>query len=185
MSRCRSMLPVLVLLAGGALVSARQAPPRIASPDRVQVLDTMKRATGFMLEKVATRGGYVWTYLPDLSRRWGEIEARPSMIWLQPPGTPTMGHLFLDAYHATGDEYYYRAAEDAAGALILAQHPSGGWNYVFDTAGEAELRRLVQHGRPQRVAPRGIPARLGQCHLRRWRDVAVRPAPAAPLPRKA
>ena len=34
-----------------------------------------------------------------------------------------MGHLFLDAYHATGDEYYYRAAEKVAGALIWAQHP--------------------------------------------------------------
>ena len=43
------------------------------------------------------------------------------MIWIQPPGTPTMGHLFLDAYHATGDEYYYRAAEQVAGALICAQ----------------------------------------------------------------
>jgi PelA/Pel-15E family pectate lyase len=140
MSRCRPMLSALVLLASVALLSARQAPPRITSPDRARVLDTMKRATAFMRDKVATRGGYVWTYLTDLSRRWGELEARPSMIWLQPPGTPTMGHLFLDAYHATGDEYYYRAAEDAAGALILAQHPSGGWNYVFDTAGEASLR---------------------------------------------
>ena len=140
MSRCRLTLPVLVLLAGGALLGARQAPLPITSPDRGQVLATMKRATAFMRDKVAVRGGYVWNYLPDLSRRWGEIEARPSMIWLQPPGTPAMGHLFLDAYHATGDEYYYRAAEDAAGALILAQHGSGGWNYVFDTAGEASLR---------------------------------------------
>ena len=62
------------------------------------------------------------------------------MIWIQPPGTPTMGHLFLDAYHATGDEYYYRAAESVAGALILAQHPAGGWNYMADFAGEPSLR---------------------------------------------
>ena len=62
------------------------------------------------------------------------------MIWIQPPGTATMGHLFLDAYHATGDEYYYRAAEAVAGALIRAQHPSGGWNYLADFAGERSLR---------------------------------------------
>jgi PelA/Pel-15E family pectate lyase len=109
-------------------------------PDRRQVLDTMKRATAFMVEKVATRGGYVWTYLPDLSRRWGEMEARDSMIWIQPPGTPSMGHLFLDAFHATGDEYYYRAAEQVAAALIWGQHPSGGWNYVVDFAGDRSLR---------------------------------------------
>jgi hypothetical protein len=51
-----------------------------------------------------------------------------------------MGHLFLDAYHATRDEYYYQAAEKAAGALIWGQLPSGGWNYVVDFAGERSLR---------------------------------------------
>jgi hypothetical protein len=107
---------------------------------RQQVLDAMQRATTFMTEKVSTRGGYVWSYLPDLSRRWGEMEARPSMVWIQPPGTPSMGHLFLDAYHTTGDELYYRAAEKAAAALMAAQHESGGWNYVFDMAGEQSLR---------------------------------------------
>ena len=51
-----------------------------------------------------------------------------------------MGHLFLDAYHATGDEFYYQAAEQVAGALIWGQHPSGGWNYVVDFAGDRSLR---------------------------------------------
>jgi len=150
MSRRHVMLLALISLAGGALLTARQAPSQASSPaprpvgattsGRAQVLDTMKRATAFMMEKVSTRGGFVWNYLPDMSRRWGEIEARPTMIWMQPPGTPTMGHLFLDVYHATGDEYYYRAAGQVAVALMLAQDPAGGWNYVFDTAGEASLR---------------------------------------------
>ena len=113
---------------------------RTRSADRQQVLATMKRATTFMVDKVSTNGGYVWNYLPDLSRRWGEMEARDTMIWIQPPGTATMGHLFLDAYHATGDEYYYQAAEQVTGALIWAQLPSGGWNYVADFAGERSLR---------------------------------------------
>jgi len=116
------------------------ASPRAAAPDRARIVDTMKRATTFMVEKVGTKGGYVWTYLPDLSRRWGELEARDTQIWIQPPGTATMGHLFLDAYHATGDEFYYRAAEQSAGALIWAQLPSGGWNYVADFAGDRSLR---------------------------------------------
>ena len=111
-----------------------------APPDRAQVVEAMKRATVFMVEKVSTNGGYVWAYLPDLSRRWGELEARDTQIWIQPPGTATMGHLFLDAYHATGDEYYYQAAEKAAGALIWGQHPSGGWNYLVDFAGDRSLR---------------------------------------------
>jgi len=119
------------------LAGQQATPPR----DRAAILAAMKRATTFMVDKVAFKGGYVWSYLPDLSRRWGEMEAHPTMIWIQPPGTPSMGHLYLDAYHATGDEYYYRAAEQVAGALATAQHPSGGWNYIADFAGEKSLRQ--------------------------------------------
>ena len=45
----------------------------------------------------------------------------------------------LDAYHATGDEYYYRAADAAASALAAGQLPEGGWNYVIDFAGDRSL----------------------------------------------
>jgi hypothetical protein len=131
---------VVALVAALALTIAMpeaQSP----APDRAAILAAMKRATTFMVEKVAYRGGYVWSYLPDMTRRWGELEATPTMIWIQPPGTPVMGHLFLDVYHATGDEDYYRAAEQVASALSAAQHPSGGWNYVADVAGEASLKQ--------------------------------------------
>ncbi|GGY83681.1 pectate lyase [Cellvibrio zantedeschiae] len=93
-----------------------------------------------MMDKVSYQGGFVWSYLPDFSRQWGELEARRSMIWLQPPGTATVGHVLLDAYHATKDEYYYRAAEQVASAIMRAQLPSGGWNYVADFSGEDSLR---------------------------------------------
>lgn len=111
-----------------------------AAPTLEQAKNTMKTASQFMLDKVSYRGGFVWSYLPDFSRQWGELEAHRSMIWMQPPGTASVGHLFLDAYHATGDEFYYAAAERVAGAIIYAQHPSGGWNYVADFAGEAALK---------------------------------------------
>lgn len=131
---------VHAVLVTGRVVTAQSSPSPAATASRQQVLDAMKRATTFMVEKVSTKGGYVWSYLPDLSRRWGELEARPTMVWIQPPGTPSMGHVFLDAYHATGDEHYYHAAEGAAAALAAAQLDSGGWNYVSDTAGEKSLR---------------------------------------------
>jgi PelA/Pel-15E family pectate lyase len=110
------------------------------APSRAETLAAMKRATRFMVETVATNGGYVWSYSADLKRRWGEMQAKPSQIWVQPPGTGTMGHLYLDAYHATGDDYYYRAAEKVGAALVRGQHPSGGWNYMIDFAGEASLK---------------------------------------------
>ncbi|MBO9545917.1 pectate lyase [Caulobacter sp.] len=113
-------------------------------PAPAEVKATMARATRFMTDKVAVHGGYVWSYLPDLSRRWGEMEAYPSMIWTQAPGTPEMGQIFLDAYHAAGDEAYYKAAQQSADALIAGQHPSGGWNYIIDFAGEASLKRWYE-----------------------------------------
>lgn len=110
------------------------------APAREKILNTMKTASQFMLEKASYRGGFVWSYLPDFSRQWGELEAKRTMIWLQPPGTASVGHLMLDAYHATGDEFYYQGAQKIAAAIIYAQHPSGGWNYVADYAGEASLK---------------------------------------------
>ncbi|HEX9964836.1 MAG TPA: pectate lyase [Allosphingosinicella sp.] len=130
------LIAVLLLFVGLAAPAAGQS--------RAEIERTMKRATTFMVEKVSIRGGYVWSYLPDMSRRWGEIEAKPSMIWVQPPGTATMGHLFLDAYHATGDEYYYQAAEKVGGALIRGQHRSGGWNYFIDFAGPSSTKHWYE-----------------------------------------
>ena len=131
---------ILLLSPAPSAHRAVPAAPAQTAPTRADILSAMKRATIFMADTVAVNGGYVWSYLPDLSRRWGEIEATPTMIWLQPPGTATMGHIFLDAYHATGDEYYYQAAERTTAAVIWAQLSSGGWNYVADMRGEASLR---------------------------------------------
>lgn len=135
----RFLLPLVAILFSGLHAAAADS-PSTATADRQKVLEAMKRATRFMTDKVAYKGGYVWTYLPDLSRRWGEMEARETMIWLQPPGTSSMGHVFLDAYHVTGDEAYYQAAEQVGAALIWGQHPSGGWNYVVDFGGDRSLR---------------------------------------------
>src|SRR5690606_32755413 len=79
--------------------------------------------------------------LPDMSRRWGEVEAFETMIWTQSPGTNSMAHTFLDAYKLTGDEYYYKAAEKAAYALIWGQSVNGGWNYVVDFAGDRSVEQ--------------------------------------------
>ena len=137
-SRRRLMATTAAAFAAAGALTPLKA---MAAADKAQALDTMKKATRFMVEKVAYKGGYVWSYLPDFSRRWGEMEAFPTMIWVQPPGTATMGHVFLDAYHATGDEYYYEAACKVAEALIAIQHPAGGWNYLGDLAGEASIKK--------------------------------------------
>lgn len=109
---------------------------RLADSARVVMLE----ATRYMTEQVSTRGGYVWYYLPDFSRRWGEMEAYETMIWLQHPGTISVGHVLLDAYRVTGEEYYYQAAQKAAAAIIWGQNHEGGWNYMIDFAGDRSLK---------------------------------------------
>ncbi|MBQ2005986.1 MAG: pectate lyase, partial [Bacteroidales bacterium] len=47
-----------------------------------QVKNAMKKATEFMVEKVSNNGGYLWNYSPDFSRQWGELECKPSMMWI-------------------------------------------------------------------------------------------------------
>lgn len=106
----------------------------------VQVRSAMLKATKFMVDEVSSNDGYVWYYATDLSRQWGEMEAYKSMIWMQHPGTVSMGHTFLDAYHATNDNYYYQAAAKVANAIIKGQSKEGGWNYMVDFAGEASIK---------------------------------------------
>ncbi len=133
-NRKRNLISILALALITIQIQAQNPEPA----DEVE--QVMKRATKYMVEDVSTNGGYLWYYLPDFSRQWGEMEAYKTMIWLQHPGTVSMGHLFLDAYRATGDEYYYQAAEKAASAVIWGQGKEGGWNYMVDFAGDRSLK---------------------------------------------
>lgn len=107
--------------------------------------DTMRRAAGFMMDSVSTRGGFVDRYTADLSERWGEIPARSSMIWVQDPGTITVARLHLDMYKQTGDALFLEYARRSANALILGQQPTGGWHYFidFDPAGTQEWHEAI------------------------------------------
>ncbi|MFE6037813.1 pectate lyase [Streptomyces sp. NPDC056452] len=129
--------PAAALVLGSADRASAAAAP---AAGRADIVAAVARATAFMDEHVSYRGGYVWSYLPDLSTTWGEMEARRTMCWIQPPGTPSVGHSMLDAYHATGSEVCYRAARRTGLALVDAQLACGGWNYIHDTAGQGSLR---------------------------------------------
>lgn len=131
-----TLLIILLAIVSGPRLLAQKTNKLSQESEQV-----MLRATQFMVDKVSTNGGYVWYYMPDFSRKWGEMEAYKTMIWLQHPGTVSMGHLFLDAYHATGNEYYYQAAEKAANAVIWGQSHEGGWNYIVDFAGDKSLKK--------------------------------------------
>lgn len=123
----RSLLLVCGLL--GALPSGIYAGDH---PLRDQAAQALRRATEFFRTRVATEGGYLWRYSEDLSKREGEGRASPTTIWVQPPGTPTIGMAYLDASEATGDRSYLEAAREAAEALLRGQLRSGGWDYRIE-----------------------------------------------------
>ena len=114
-----------------------------AAVDGERVAAAMLRAATFYREQVASHGGYVYHYTVDLTRRWGEGEATRDQIWVQPPGTPTVGMAFLKAYEATGNRYYLDAAREAAEALVYGQLQSGGWTNCVDF--NPRGRRVAQY----------------------------------------
>ena len=131
----RRTLLSLSLLAAALPASAQ---PRSDLPGKAA--DAAARATAYLRQSVATRGGYLWTYSHDLKTRVGEGDATASQIWVQPPGTPTVGMAFLRLHEATGKTRYLDAAREAAEALAWGQLASGGWDYRIDFDPDASKR---------------------------------------------
>lgn len=101
---------------------------------RPRALQALDQATRFFREQVAVSGGYVWRYSEDLSRREGEGKVGGTTVWVQPPGTPSIGEAYLAAWRATGDRQYLEAARETALALVQGQLASGGWDYRIEFA---------------------------------------------------
>jgi PelA/Pel-15E family pectate lyase len=111
----------------------------------VQASNALRKAAAYFTTHVATNGGYLWWYSPDLSKRAGEGEASHTEIWVQPPGTPTVGLAYLYAYEKTGEETYLEAAKAAADALIWGQLECGGWDYSIDFDPKRSQRWYYRH----------------------------------------
>ncbi|MCA9107020.1 MAG: pectic acid lyase [Planctomycetales bacterium] len=128
------------LAVGLVLLTSRlhAQPADDAPPSRAEIRRALSLATEFFHGRVAVHGGYVFHYSLDLRTRWGEGLASREQIWVQPPGTPTVGEAFLDAYSATGDAAHLEAAVEAGEALLYGQLRSGGWTSAidFDPSGE-------------------------------------------------
>lgn len=108
------------------------APLRAADPASAR--DALERATAF-LRSISTNGGYVGMYSPDLEERYGEARyerASSTQIWVQPPGTPSVGEVFLRAYRITNDPRYLEAAREVGRALAWGQRKEGGWDHRVD-----------------------------------------------------
>ena len=97
-----------------------------------QAAEALRQAVSFFRTQVSIEGGYLWQYSSDLQKREGEGKAAPSMAWVQPPGTPSIGRVYLLAHQRTGDAYYLEAATETGMALVKGQLKSGGWDYRIE-----------------------------------------------------
>ncbi len=107
---------------------------------RRQVAEALQKATDFFTGQVSCEGGYLWRYSDDLSKREGEGKASETTVWVQPPGTPSVGMAFLRAYHDTGESYLLEAARKAGYCLVRGQLESGGWDYRIEFDPERRKR---------------------------------------------
>jgi len=141
------MLIRLVVSLAIASCLSLATPAADSLPEKVK--QGMQQATLFFHSNAASHGGYVYEYSLDFSERRGEGKASASEIWVQPPGTPTVGMAYLAAYEATGERIYLNAAVDAAKALVHGQLESGGWtaSIDFDPTGARADRYRNGHGR--------------------------------------
>ena len=128
---------VYLVSAAFSILSLNSVTLATTAPTEKEVLEAMEKSTRFMMNTVSNRGGFLYHYSEDLSKQWGEIPARKSQFWVQPPGTPTVGDMLIEAYNGTGDSQYLKYAARVAEVLIWGQHPVGGWHYFvdFDPAG--------------------------------------------------
>jgi PelA/Pel-15E family pectate lyase len=136
------VIPTLTGILLGPIASSRSAEPTPAD-----VKAAMKKASTWYRSKVAIHGGYVYFTSEDLTKRWGEGVAAPHQIWVQPPGTPTVGMAWLAAWKATGDDWYLDAARETAAALIYGQLQSGGWTNSISFEPNGKLTAAYRNGR--------------------------------------
>ncbi len=114
----------------------------------------LREAVRFYHDRLAVGGGYVYCYSGDLTLSEGEAKTTgTAMIWVQPPGTPTVGSAYLDAYEATGDPFCLTAAREAAYALVSGQLRTGGWYYHIELDPVKRLDYLYRD-LPVRKVPR-------------------------------
>jgi PelA/Pel-15E family pectate lyase len=124
------LLRVLFAVLLGFSVSPARSDDDIALAAEAE--QALRQGCRFFHEQVSTAGGYLWQYSSDLERREGEGRADAQTVWVQPPGTPSVGLALLEAYRETGAPYLLEMACDAGRCLVRGQLQSGGWDYRIE-----------------------------------------------------
>ncbi len=124
---CITVILLIVACRGYSAVAAAADPL-----EQSEARAALHRVVDFYRSNVGYKGAYLWRYAADLSAQEGEEPATATSGWTQPPGTPSVGEAYLNAWRLTGDNVCLDAAVEAAHALVRAQLMSGGWSAHFD-----------------------------------------------------
>lgn len=136
------------LMSAGLIVWIFASPAGAADPPTpAEARAALDKAATYYRERVAVRGGYVYYASLDLKRRFGEGEAAATQIWVQPPGTPTVGMAYLKAFEATGSSVCRQGAEECVAALLYGQLASGGWTNSIDFEVGGPRTALYRNGK--------------------------------------
>ena len=96
-----------------------------------EAVQTLRIAANY-IRSISYKGGYAGIYRKDLKKQYSErltSKMKENTIWVQPPGTPSVGLVFLRAYKITKDKFYLDSAIAAGLALAWGQSTKGGWEY--------------------------------------------------------
>ncbi len=124
-------VPRFMLLAMLAAVVVPQL-SHAQSPTRDEAIDALHRAVMFFRDEVSAEGGYVYRVSADLAKFEGEGRVGPMTAWIEPPGTPSVGLAYLEAYQLTHDPLLLKAAVETGMALVNGQLESGGWTEMIE-----------------------------------------------------
>ena len=92
-------------------------------PTKQEALAALRKAAEFYVTKVATEAGYHSNYTEQVD---GQIVGKGPQTVTK--ATPTVGMAFLEAWEASGDRYFLKAAQSAAHGMLKGQMCSGGWD---------------------------------------------------------
>lgn len=133
-----------------AVVGISPASLRSSEPiDQDKARIAMRRVLSFYRQEVGYQGAYLWRYSADLSQREGEGVATRTSGWTQPPGSPSVGEAYLEAWRLCGDDHCLQASVEVARALVRSQLISGGWSSHFDLGKEGRRRYAYRTDQPR------------------------------------
>ncbi|MDF1751341.1 MAG: pectate lyase [Verrucomicrobiales bacterium] len=110
-------------------------------PERGEALKALRQAVDFFRSEVGYKGSYVYRVSSDLKFREGEGKTNRTTGWIQPPGTPFVGEVLVNAYRACGESFLLDAAREVAEALHETQLESGGWRDSIEMENGEKLYR--------------------------------------------